>query len=83
MTDQEQMISNNTNQIESLKEEVKSNAAFLREVQATIERQNRRHISLPVPLVDKLKTDNAEVKSRNRVDKAEVNSRNRRHASHH
>ena len=42
MTDQEQMISNNANHIESLKEEVESNAALLREVQATAERQNRK-----------------------------------------
>ena len=61
MTDQEQMISNNTNHIDSLKEEVKSNAniirekvaeqggkledafeVFKREVQAMVEKQNRK-----------------------------------------
>ena len=36
------MISNNTDHIESLKEEVESNAALLREVQAIVERQNRK-----------------------------------------
>ena len=61
MTDQEQMISNNTDNIDSLKEEVKSNAniirekvaeqggkledafeVFKREVQAMVEKQNRK-----------------------------------------
>ena len=42
MTDQEQKISNNTDRIESLKEKVESNAALLREVQAIVERQNRK-----------------------------------------
>jgi len=42
MTDQERMISNNTDHIESLKEEVESDAALLREVQAIVERQNRK-----------------------------------------
>ena len=36
LTDQEQMISNNTDYIDSLKEEVKSNAAFIRDTGATI-----------------------------------------------
>ena len=42
MTDQERMISNNTDHIESLKEDVESDAALLREVQAIVERQSRK-----------------------------------------